>query len=129
MTKSGRGGSKARGRRSRSGGVPELPGEIDPDLPPGEFLPSVDAATLQREKAKARELRDSAWWKRKRSTGVCHYCGNTFPPTELTMDHVIPIVRGGRSVKENLVPCCKDCNSKKKYLLPTEWAEYLDGLK
>ncbi len=41
------------------------------------------------------------------------------------MDHVVPLVRGGRSTKGNVVPCCKDCNSKKKYLLPVEWVDYL----
>lgn len=99
-----------------------------PDLPPGEFLPAVDPVLLKQEKAKARELRDSSWWKRKRSAGLCYYCGQKFPPAELTMDHLIPLVRGGRSVKENLVPACKDCNNKKKYLLPTEWDEYLQSL-
>lgn len=92
------------------------------------FYQSVDEEALGREKAKARELRASQWWKRKRSTGVCHYCGNTFPPKELTMDHLVPIVRGGRSVKSNLVPACKDCNSKKKYMLPLEWEEYMTKL-
>ena len=38
----------------------------------------------------------------------------------LTMDHVVPIVRGGRSTKGNVVPSCKDCNSKKKHRLAWE---------
>jgi hypothetical protein len=50
------------------------------------------------------------------------------PPAELTMDHIVPVVRGGRSTKGNVVPCCKECNSRKKYLLPVEWQEYLNGL-
>jgi 5-methylcytosine-specific restriction protein A len=45
------------------------------------------------------------------------------------MDHLIPIVRGGKSVLGNVVPACKDCNSKKKFLLLTEWEEYLTSLK
>jgi len=45
------------------------------------------------------------------------------------MDHVIPLARGGRSVKENLVASCKDCNNKKKYLIPAEWADYLKSLQ
>jgi 5-methylcytosine-specific restriction protein A len=45
------------------------------------------------------------------------------------MDHVIPLARGGRSVKENLVACCKDCNNKKKYYIPAEWADYLKSLQ
>jgi len=89
---------------------------------------SVDDEHIKKEKAKARELRASQWWKRKRSSGICTYCGSTFKPVDLTMDHLIPIVRGGRSVQGNLVPACKECNNKKKYLLPTEWEEYLTSL-
>ena len=39
----------------------------------------------------------------------------------LTMDHLVPIVRGGKTTKGNLVPSCKNCNSEKKYHLPLEW--------
>ena len=93
-----------------------------------DFLIEVDDAFLRREKGKARELRQSQWWKNKRGGGICHYCGGRFPARELTMDHLVPLVRGGKSVKSNLVPSCKPCNGKKKYLLPTEWQEYLDVL-
>ena len=92
------------------------------------FIPA-DEEHIKREKAKARELRASAWWKRKRSSGVCYYCGMKFPATDLTMDHLIPIARGGKTVHGNVVPACKECNNKKKYLLPTEWEEYLATLK
>ncbi len=93
------------------------------------FLPEVSASEIAREKAKARELRHSQWWKRRRSSGLCHYCGRGFPPGELTMDHVIPLIRGGKTVKSNLVPCCEECNAKKKYLLPVEWEEYIERLR
>jgi 5-methylcytosine-specific restriction endonuclease McrA len=36
------------------------------------------------------------------------------------MDHILPVVRGGKSVKSNCVPCCKECNNEKKYLTPAE---------
>lgn len=85
--------------------------------------------TLKREKDKARELRNSTWWKRKRSNGLCYYCGRKFPVAELTMDHMIPLSRGGRSVKDNLVPSCKDCNNAKKNLIPAEWTQYLERLR
>ncbi len=85
------------------------------------FFSDVTSADIQREKNRARELRRSAWWKRKRASGVCHYCQQKFSPTELTMDHLIPLVRGGKSTKGNLVAACKTCNSKKKYALPWEW--------
>ena len=60
---------------------------------------------------------------------MCYFCGRKIPPKELTMEHVVPIVRGGKSSKGNVVPACKECNNKKKYLLPLEWEEYLRCLK
>jgi len=93
-----------------------------------DYFVSADEDHVRREKAKAREIRASQWWKRKRSTGICYYCGKKFKPAELTMDHLIPVTRGGKSVQGNLVPACKECNNKKKYLLPIEWEEYLDAL-
>jgi len=83
----------------------------------------------RRERNKARDLRQSQWWKRKLAKGVCHYCNQPTPSRELTMDHVVPLVLGGRSTKGNVVPCCKTCNTKKKHLLPMEWEAYLEGFK
>jgi len=89
------------------------------------FIIGITDAEIRREKAKARELRQSRWWRNRISSGRCHWCNASFPPEELTMDHVIPLVRGGKSTRNNLVPCCKECNSRKKFLLPMEWEEYL----
>jgi 5-methylcytosine-specific restriction endonuclease McrA len=89
----------------------------------------LDEADLKRERAKARQLRTSQWWKRKLAKGACHYCGQVTPPRELTMDHIVPVARGGRSTKGNLVPACKQCNNKKKQLLPMEWEDYLKGFQ
>jgi 5-methylcytosine-specific restriction endonuclease McrA len=86
------------------------------------FLVEVDDATLRRERAKARELRASQWWKRRCSAGTCHYCKKNVGAKNLTMDHLVPLVRGGRSNKGNLVPACKECNTKKKYHLAFEWS-------
>ena len=72
------------------------------------------------EKAKARKLRKSQWWLQKVQEGVCHYCGGKFNPDEITMDHIVPISRGGKSGKGNIVAACKTCNSKKKYYTPAE---------
>ena len=90
-----------------------------------DFVIEVDDEYIRGEKAKARKLRKTQWWKNKLGHGVCYYCKRRFPAKELTMDHVVPLVRGGKSTKSNLVPCCKECNSQKKYLLPLEWEEYL----
>jgi 5-methylcytosine-specific restriction protein A len=82
------------------------------------FLVEVDDATMRRERAKARELRASTWWKRRCASGQCHHCGGQVGAKALTMDHMVPIVRGGRSTKGNVVPACKACNSARQYRLP-----------
>jgi 5-methylcytosine-specific restriction enzyme A len=84
---------------------------------------------LRRERAKARELRQSQWWKNRIAQGVCYYCEQKVAPKELTLDHVVPLVRGGQSARGNCVPACKACNSRKQDLLPMEWQEYLERIK
>lgn len=93
------------------------------------FIIDVTEQQIAREKEKARELRKTRWWHTRVANGVCHYCNRTFPPQELSMDHIVPIIRGGKSTRGNIVPACKECNSRKKYLLPIEWEEYLEATK
>jgi len=80
----------------------------------------ADPAHVRREREKARQLRATAWWRRRLQRGLCAYCGGTFQPRDLTMDHVVPVARGGRSVKGNVVASCKPCNDRKKLLTPAE---------
>jgi 5-methylcytosine-specific restriction endonuclease McrA len=89
---------------------------------------NLEEADLKRERAKARELRESQWWKRRLAKGRCHYCGQSALARELTMDHIVPVSRGGKTTKGNVVACCKECNTAKKQLLPIEWEDYLKQL-
>jgi 5-methylcytosine-specific restriction endonuclease McrA len=50
----------------------------------------------------------------------CVYCGLHFSERQLTLDHVIPRSRGGKSTYENLVTCCWPCNKKKDNKLLSE---------
>ena len=93
-----------------------------------EYYVPADEEHIAREKNKAKELRRSQWWKNRRASGRCHYCQDAFAPRELTMDHVVPLSRGGRTAKSNVVPCCKECNNQKQDLLPLEWDDYLERL-
>jgi 5-methylcytosine-specific restriction endonuclease McrA len=48
-----------------------------------------------------------------KTDGRCWYCGKLFEDDH-TIDHVLPRSRGGKEDIENLVPCCKPCNSAKR---------------
>jgi 5-methylcytosine-specific restriction endonuclease McrA len=55
-----------------------------------------------------------------RDRNTCQFCGQPFPASELTLDHVLPRSRGGRSTWENLVACCYECNNSKGDRTPEE---------
>ena len=60
----------------------------------------------------------------------CTYCGETFGPNELEMDHIVPLRRGGPHRLANITPACGSCNSSKKdHPLLYEWAPKLLGGK
>ena len=50
----------------------------------------------------------------------CQYCKDSFPPSLLTCDHVVPRAYGGSSTWENTVCACTACNAKKASLLPSQ---------
>ncbi len=81
---------------------------------------SVDPRHAAHEREAARALRQSTWWQRRLAEGKCHYCGRKVAPENLTMDHIVPVARGGRSTRGNVVPCCRDCNRDKGHHLPVE---------
>lgn len=92
---------------------------LDPSL--------TDPKRIRKEREKAQKLKRSAWWQNKVREGVCHYCQEKFLPKELTMDHIVPIARGGTSTQGNVVPSCRACNQKKRLSTPAE--ELLEQLK
>ncbi|MFD6279478.1 HNH endonuclease [Streptomyces sp. NPDC060209] len=59
------------------------------------------------------------------NSGCCVYCGRR----SQTMDHVIPLARGGADDLSNLVPACHACNNSKNDKTPAEWwtARWLKG--
>lgn len=79
-----------------------------------------DEAHIARERAKARELRKTPYFREQFRKGICHYCREKFPEDELTLDHIVPVVRGGRSTRGNLVVCCRKCNQEKRCFTPVE---------
>ena len=43
----------------------------------------------------------------------CQYCGLVFSPADLTLDHVVPRVAGGKTSWTNVVAACASCNRRK----------------
>lgn len=87
----------------------------------------LDEDALRRERQKAKDLKKSRWWQNLIQRCRCYYCQLPLERSEVTMDHVVPMSRGGRSTPGNLVPACKSCNLQKRSLTAVEWEDYRQG--
>lgn len=77
--------------------------------------PDAKAAQWQRHRARKvglpHTLTKEEWRSIKEAyKGRCAYCGKR---GKLTQDHVIPLSKGGGTVRDNIVPACRSCNSSK----------------
>lgn len=54
----------------------------------------------------------------------CYYCNTLLTSSNKTIDHKIPLVRGGSNTAENKVPCCRSCNKQKSDYTPEEFMFY-----
>lgn len=78
-----------------------------------------------RERKLEYTLTDQEWEEIKKSHHyLCIYCGGQFD--NLTRDHWIPLIKGGGFTKENIVPACGSCNSRKRDMTGDEFMELLD---
>jgi 5-methylcytosine-specific restriction endonuclease McrA len=48
-----------------------------------------------------------------RDAYTCQYCGTTVTEVSATLDHVLPVSKGGKTTWENSATACKSCNYKK----------------
>jgi 5-methylcytosine-specific restriction endonuclease McrA len=62
----------------------------------------------------------------ERDGPACYLCGKELTPREVTLEHVVPLSRGGAHVPENARIACKPCNSRKgaKLLEELDLAEF-----
>jgi len=60
---------------------------------------------------------------RRLRSAICFYCGSKAN----TVDHVVPLSRGGQHAEGNLVPACRSCNSSKADKLLIEWRLWRRG--
>ena len=61
----------------------------------------------------------------RRDGFCCQYCNRSYAPSKLSIDHVLPRSRGGRTTWENCVLACVRCNRKKGSRLPHEVGMHL----
>jgi len=55
-----------------------------------------------------------------RDRHVCAYCGKLSPESDLTVEHIVPVSRGGRHEWTNVVTACRSCNTRKGNRRPEE---------
>ena len=91
------------------------------------YIREVDDDTLRREKARARDLRQTPWWRRASRQAVATTAARGRRKGADARS------RGAARARRSLDPrqhgaACKDCNTKKQSLLVWEWQAYLDTL-
>lgn len=80
------------------------------------FYGGLDQATAKIREAISSDVRAEVF---NRDGEKCTYCGADDGPFHL--DHVLPVVRGGRSISKNLVVACARCNTSKGAKTLSEW--------
>lgn len=72
------------------------------------------------DKVPRREVRFSRRNILARDEHRCQYCGKRLPTSQLSLDHVTPKSRGGKSSWTNVVTACNPCNTRKGGRMPWE---------
>jgi 5-methylcytosine-specific restriction endonuclease McrA len=81
---------------------------------------------IRRGASKGGTVTAAQWSEIKRKhRHCCAYCGQK--PKRLTMDHIIPLARGGKHEPDNIAPACATCNSRKHATHPLDFAQRVLG--
>ena len=59
--------------------------------------------------------------------GHCAYCGRPIKYKAMQVDHILAVMRGGKSIEENFYPSCRSCNATKATYTIEEFRERLVG--
>jgi 5-methylcytosine-specific restriction endonuclease McrA len=101
------------------------------DLPPDADDPVIHTPSrtiripkviqlIHYDKVPRREVRFTRRNIFHRDRNRCQYCGKHHRQSDLNVDHVIPLSRGGASTWDNVVCACIECNSRKGSRTPSE---------
>lgn len=122
-------GSKANGERSGTAAICKACKRLDNDSrerkPPRfpERAAQLNRQRAHRRRARERGLPSEIYDEREiydRDHGCCGICGRSVPWPEKHIDHVIPVMRGGPTMRWNLRVACHDCNGRKHDYLDEE---------
>lgn len=78
---------------------------------------------VKRRRARRRNVHSTHFTEQERQSqlmmfgGECSYCGNAAE----TLDHFLPLSKGGAHTLGNLIPACNPCNRSKSNKFPDEW--------
>ena len=62
------------------------------------------------------------------SNPICRYCGQQLNSKSATVDHLIPLDRGGLSNEDNFGLACSDCNYAKANMTEEEYISFKKGI-
>jgi len=84
------------------------------------YLHTARHRALKYDNTPINEILTETQWKTllAKYDGHCAYCGKE---AKLTLDHVIPLIQGGKHSIDNVVPACLHCNSSKGARTPEQW--------
>jgi 5-methylcytosine-specific restriction endonuclease McrA len=87
-------------------------------------LSAAKHRALKYDNTSINELLTEVQWREllTKYNGHCAYCGKE---AKLTLDHVIPLSKGGKHSIDNVVPACKHCNSSKQARTTEQWLRSL----
>lgn len=104
------------------GGKVEVVEEYDEEIRSVSLTIRMPAVVrlVRRLRRRKRALRFSRFNVMVRDGFTCQYCGDKRPAKKLTMDHVVPRSRGGKTSWDNVVTACGPCNHDKGAKTPKE---------
>lgn len=63
-----------------------------------------------------------------RNNGKCALCGRNLNFEDMTLDHIVPLSRGGEDNLDNIQPTCKADNQFKANILPEDFTERITAI-
>ncbi len=87
--------------------------------PKGKARSVVDRSR-RRTTTKMGDLTKEEWLEIQNRSPICPACGKFVGCENLSLDHIIPISKGGKHTKDNVQALCLQCNLKKSAKLPKQ---------